>query len=107
MFSRRARADLINNFEDIKDFRSMLSTNVGGAIDNYGQVIVLDDNGINRLGVDLVELIECFIQTVLAAIAVDKMACKLMETGKFDHKLFLELDADCKLCDELKTFNVN
>jgi hypothetical protein len=56
----------------------------------------------NSLGISIDDLIESFISTVLSVIAIDKMACRLInEKGRFDMELFSALNPDDVLCAEI------
>jgi hypothetical protein len=105
MFSRTSKEALNENYDEINNFKNVLLTNIGDALDLNNQIVILDDNGFKRLGLDFNDVIDGFIQTVLAAVAVDKMACRLMEKGSFNFDLFIELNHDYQLYDELKSFN--
>ena len=48
------------------------------------------------------DLIESYIATVLSVIAIDKMACRLLDSkGRFDMELFSALNPDDVLCAEI------
>jgi hypothetical protein len=54
------------------------------------------------LGISIDDLIESYISTVLSVIAIDKMACRLVdEKGRFDMELFSALNPDDVLCAEI------
>ena len=56
----------------------------------------------NSLGISMDDLIESYIATVLSVIAIDKMACRLLdEKGRFDLELFSALNPDDVLCAEI------
>jgi hypothetical protein len=56
----------------------------------------------NSLGLSLDDLIESYIATVLSVIAIDKMACRLLDSkGRFDMELFSALNPDDVLCGEI------
>jgi len=56
----------------------------------------------NSLGISMDDLIESYIATVLSVIAIDKMACRLLDPkGRFDMELFSALNPDDVLCAEI------
>jgi hypothetical protein len=56
----------------------------------------------NQLGLSIDDLIESYISTVLSVIAIDKLACRLIdEKGRFDMELFSALNPDDVLCAEI------
>jgi hypothetical protein len=56
----------------------------------------------NSLGISIDDLIESYIATVLSVIAIDKLACRLVdESGRFDMELFRALNPDDVLCAEI------
>jgi hypothetical protein len=56
----------------------------------------------DSLGHSIDDLIESCISTVLSVIAIDKMACRLVdEEGQFDMELFNALNPDDVLCAEI------
>ena len=62
----------------------------------------MDQRDFNKLGLSLDDLIEGYVQSVLAMIAIDKMAKRLVTTKKtFRRKLFTSLNDDETLLNEL------
>lgn len=56
----------------------------------------------NSLGLSIDDIIESYISTVLSVIAIDKMACRLVDDrGRFDMELFSALNPDDVLCAEI------
>jgi len=56
----------------------------------------------NSLGISIDDLIEMYISTVLSVIAIDKMACHLVDAkGRFNMELFSALNPDDVLCAEI------
>jgi hypothetical protein len=106
MVARTTKEVLNDNYDEISSFKNVLLTNVGDELGHTNQIVILDDFGFKRLGIGIDDLIDGFIQTVLASVAIDKMACKLMEQGTFNFDLFFQLNNDCVLYDELKSFNL-
>lgn len=54
------------------------------------------------MGISIDDLIEMYISTVLSVIAIDKMACHLVDAkGRFNMELFSALNPDDVLCAEI------
>lgn len=89
----------------------MLGTNLsvklpdGGWTTDTGRLILMDRKDFNQLGLGIDDLIDAYIQTVLAVIAIDRMAARLMATGTFDYNLFSSLNPDNALMQEIKMAN--
>ena len=67
------------------------------------RLILMDRKDFNLLGIGLDDLIEAYIQTIFSMVAIDKMACTLInKNGKFKIKLFKSLDKDESLINEIK-----
>lgn len=103
-----ARAILSINIANTWD---MLGTNLsiklpdGGWTTDTSRLILMDRKDFNQLGLGIDDLIDAYIQTVLAVIAIDKMAKRLMANGEFDYNLFESLNPDNALMDEIKEAN--
>jgi len=66
------------------------------------RLLLMDQRDFNKLGLSLDDLIEGYVQSVLAMIAIDKMAKRLVTTKKtFRRKLFTSLNDDETLLNEL------
>jgi hypothetical protein len=52
-------------------------------------------------GISIDDLIDGYVQTVLSAIAIDKMCKRLMKNGEFDMALFASVNHDESLIGEL------
>lgn len=65
----------------------------------------MDRKDFNQLGLGIDDLIDAYIQTVLAVIAIDRMSIRLMENGTFDYQLFQSLNPDNALLQEIKQAN--
>lgn len=89
----------------------MLGTNLsiklpdGGWTTDTSRLILMDRKDFNQLGLGMDDLIDAYIQTVLAVIAIDKMSDRLMANGKFDYQLFRSLNPDEALLQEIKEAN--
>jgi hypothetical protein len=110
LYSRRAKSPLTDSLQSGTDSWPMLGTNLS-ARDSDGvwstdtsRLLLMDNRDFNRLGIGLDDLIEAFIQTVLATIAIDKMASRLIgEKGDLKSRLFRSLDEDKVLINEIWT----
>ena len=62
----------------------------------------MDVHDFNRLGLGIDDLIDAYIQTVLATTAIDRAAGRLVNTdGDFDFDLYATLNDDDGLLDEI------
>jgi len=62
----------------------------------------MDRRDFNHLGMGLDDLIEAYIQTILSTIAIDKMACRLVNArGQFNSALFSSFNDDPLLIREI------
>ncbi|EIE85790.1 hypothetical protein RO3G_10500 [Rhizopus delemar RA 99-880] len=93
------------------DTWDMLGTNLsiklpdGSWTTDTSRLILMDRKDFNQLGLGIDDLIDAYIQTVLAVIAIDRMAARLMADGNFDYQLFQSLNPDNALMDEIKEAN--
>jgi hypothetical protein len=65
------------------------------------RLIVAAVNSFNKLGLGVDDLINAYIQTVLASVAIDRLAKKLLTDGKFHRDIFTSLNKDKKLLEEI------
>ncbi len=107
-YARRASKPLVDNISNSIDSWSMLGTNLsyknkdGTWGSDTNRLVLMDRRDFNKLGIGLDDLIECYIQTVLSMVAIDKMAQTLVnKQGKFRMKLFKSLNNDASLLDEI------
>ncbi len=108
IYSRRAAEPLTKHIEKGIDSKSMLITNLsikkpdGSWGSDESRLLLMDRKDFNRLGVSLDDLIEGYIQTVMAIISIDTMAQNLISSQKtFKRKLFSSLNDDQVLLDEI------
>ncbi len=106
IYARRARGSL--EAAAPEDSWDVLGTNLSiknadGSWDTESERLVLmDARDFNRLGVGLDDLIDGYVQTVLAVSAIDSMACRLVTTkGRFGRKLFASINPDASLVAEV------
>ncbi|NVB41672.1 hypothetical protein G6O69_27790 [Pseudenhygromyxa sp. WMMC2535] len=109
IYARKARAPLMASL-DGHDYTSweMLGTNLSikregaGWDSDTGRLMLMDRKDFNALGVGIDELIEAYIQTVLATSAIDQMAQRLLTSkGQLRAKLFRSLNDDPALLQEI------
>ncbi|MFI5399334.1 MAG: hypothetical protein ACHQ9S_27715 [Candidatus Binatia bacterium] len=88
LFARRARLPLADKLSAGHTSWDMLGTNLSlkhGADEwstDDGRLIPVDRKGFNRLGLSLDSLIQAYVQSVLASVAIDEMACSLQGTNE-------------------------
>lgn len=109
LYSRRARKPLKPTLDgDERDAWEMLGTNLsvpspdGGFALESERLMLVDSRDFNHLGVGLDDLVEAYVQTVLATLAIDRMADRLItQKGRFRTKLFASLNDDAVLLSEI------
>ncbi len=109
VYARRASLPLIDTLGEGKNSWDILGTNLsikqedGTFTTDSSRLIMMDRKDFNRLGISVDDLIEGYIQTILATIAIDKMAAMLINAkGRFKHRLFRSLNDDPALVEEIK-----
>jgi hypothetical protein len=107
LYARRARRPLGALAADTSSW-DMLGTNLserrgdGGWWAATERLLVMDGRDFERLGLGLDDLIEAFVQSVLATVAVDQMCKQLVdERGRLRIDLFRSLDDDERLLAEI------
>jgi len=107
LYARRAREPLSNRLGEYSSW-DMLGTNLsvragdGRWGSDPGRLLLVDRKDFNTLGLGLDDLIEAYIQSVLAACAIDRMAKRLMsKKGTLRSRLFRSLNDDKALIDEI------
>lgn len=108
LYARRARRPLIRDVSKEGESWQVLGTNLsvpqpdGGWSTETERLMLMDSRDFNRLGIGLDEFIEGYMQTVLAVMAIDRMACQLVtKKGRFRARLFRTLNPDPGLVREL------
>lgn len=108
IYSRRTELPLAEKISESSKSRDMLVTNLsylnekGDWDTDVSRLLLMDRKDFNRLGISLDDLIEGYIQTVLATIAIDKMSQNLISTKKtFKKKRFTSLNNDAVLLSEI------
>lgn len=108
IYARRAAAPLPTTLPAEQSSWAVLGTNLSVRRDDgtwdtdVNRLRLMDRKDFNGLGVGLDDLIEAYVQTVLATIAIDKMAIGLHNVkGRFRMKLFSSLNDDPALLREI------
>ena len=101
IYARRSRAPLVRELEPDTDSWAMLGTNLSVRRDDGSwhleseRLLLMDNRDFNPLGIGLDDLVEGYLQTVLAMTAIDNMAQRLVTArGTFRRKLFQSVNAD-------------
>lgn len=109
VYGRRSRKPLTDRLDSNANSWDMLGTNLSikEGKNQWGsdthRLLMMDDRDFNQMGLGVDALLESFIQTVLATIAIDKMAANLVTAkGRFRMKLFRELCDDRELIKEVE-----
>lgn len=107
LYARRAKNPLADDPAG-KNSWDMLGTNLSVKTGQNSwdtetkRLIIMDRREFNRLGLGLDDLIDGYIQTVMATVAIDKIARRLSsEPGKMDMELFASLNNDQSLIQEI------
>lgn len=107
MYARRADKPLKDSLDEFEDSWSMLGTNLSvktqeGWDSETLRLKLMDQRDFNALGVGLDGLIEAYIQSVLASIAIDQMAIRLIGTKKqLKRQLMTSMNGDPILMGEI------
>jgi hypothetical protein len=108
MYARRALQPLPDKLTDSSDSWEILGTNLsvkksdGQWSTEPERLMMMDMKDFNKLGLGVDDLIDAYIQTVLATTAIDHMAVRLIrEDGSFDQELYNSLNSDPALLAEV------
>lgn len=109
IYARRAREPLASEIVPGRTSSwDMLGTNLSfrrpdGAWDTEtDRLLLMDSRDFNRLGIGLDNLIEAYLQAVLAVSAIDRMAEELVtKKGRFRKKRFTAINPDKNLLEEI------
>ena len=112
IYGRRARLPLPRTLDSNEDSWAILGTNLSlkQGEDSWesdtSRLILADYKEFNTLGIYLDELIEGYVQLVLAVNAIDRMAINLInKKGELKTKLFKSFDNDSQLLKEIEDGN--
>jgi hypothetical protein len=108
IYARRARKPLAKQLQNGHDSWAMLGTNLsvkqadGTWTTEPERLLLMDGRDFNKLGLGLDDLIEGYLQTIMAVTAIDEMAQRLVdENGAFRYDSFRSLNPDPSLADEI------
>ncbi len=108
IYARRARKPLVDTLPPGAPSWDILGTNLsirekdGSWGSEHSRLLLMDRKDFNGLGLGIDDLIEAYIQTVMATTAIDRMAINLLTSkGKLKSKLFRSLNDDDALIDEI------
>ncbi|MFT7621835.1 MAG: hypothetical protein ACI9WU_001000 [Myxococcota bacterium] len=108
IYARRARTALASTIETGRSSWDMLGTNLSRKLEDGTwttepeRLLLMDSRDFNRLGVGLDDLIEAYLQTVMAVTAIDRMCTRLVNTKNvFRRKMFGHLNPDDVLAAEI------
>jgi hypothetical protein len=109
VYARRSRKPLPTVLDEAESSWEVLGTNLserqpdGSWAASTDRLLLMDRRDFNTVGIGADDLIEAYIHTVLAAIAIDKMAVALItQKGSLRRGLFRSLDDDPVLLEEIK-----
>ncbi|MDH3648023.1 MAG: hypothetical protein OER80_14785 [Gammaproteobacteria bacterium] len=109
VYARRAQHPLPHTLDSGADSWAFLGTNLSTKLDDgswaadTNRLLLMDRKDFNRIGIGSDDLIEAYIQSVLATKAIDEMAKKLLtKKGGLRYKLFGSLDEDPALLEEIR-----
>merc|ERR1712137_921231 len=107
IYARRARVPLGKTLDGSVSSWDMLGTNLSVKLPDgkwdteTNRLVLMDRKDFNTLGIAVDDLIDAYIQTVLASVAIDSMATKLVTPEGFEKNLFSGLNKDDGLLSEL------
>lgn len=107
VYARRARSPLTKHLNNTEESWGMLGTNLSiknekGEWDiENNRLLLMDLKDFNRLGIAIDDLIDAYVQTVLATTAIDLMCQRLMVAGSFNWALYASLNDDAALIKEI------
>ncbi len=109
MYARRAPEAMSRELDDVKKSWAILGTNLSRKIDEDRwdtepkRLLMMDRKDFNKLGMGLDDLIECFVQSVMANRAIDDMAKRLVKRGGgLREDLLISLCNDPELVAEIR-----
>eukprot|EP01094_Clydonella_sp_ATCC50884_P018096 TRINITY_DN328_c0_g2_i6.p2 TRINITY_DN328_c0_g2~~TRINITY_DN328_c0_g2_i6.p2 ORF type:complete len:529 (+),score=238.91 TRINITY_DN328_c0_g2_i6:53-1588(+) len=109
IYGRKSHKPLVRNLQECPySSWDMLGTNLSikkddGWDTDTTRLCLMDRRDFNQLGIGIDDLCEAYIQTVLSAIAIDKMACRLYDDDleRFNVELFSSMNNDPHLLEEI------
>jgi len=109
LYARRARQALAAELTPDVDSWAMLGTNLsvkhadGHFTTEPERLMLMDERDFSRLGVGLDDLTEAYLQTVMAMVAIDRMAASLVNSrGRLHRRRFAAVVPDPALLEEIR-----
>jgi hypothetical protein len=114
VYARRALLPLLTHLPPGGcDSWGMLGTNLsikkpnGEWETDTSRLLLMDMKDFNRLGIAIDDLIDAYVQTCLATLAIDRMAMRLTKkNGIFDRDLYASINQDDGLLKEIMEINL-
>lgn len=109
IYARRAAEPLAETLDGSTASWNMLGTNLSiakadGTWDSdTGRLLLMDRKDFNKLGLSVDDLVDGFIQCVMASTAIDQMCKRLLKKDNFDKELFSSLNKDPGFMSEVIT----
>ena len=114
LYARRARQPMRDELDEGARSWDVLGTNLstrhhdGSFGTEPRRLLMMDRRDYRRLGLGIDDLIDVFVQSVMATLAIDDMARRLVKRGGgFRADLFRSLALDEKLAGEIMTSGEN
>jgi len=121
VYSRRAKKPLSADLDETVSSWDILGTNLSVKLgenewkSDTNRLLVMDTRSFNRLGIGLDDLIDGYVQTVLATVAIDNL-CKVFmdqnpdsvadaEGSTFDFNMFSTLNPDKDFLEDIRQCN--
>lgn len=108
LYSRKAEKPLAKSIVSGEESWSILGTNLSVKEgenqwnSDVSRLLMMDVKGFNMLGIGLDDLMDGFIQSVMATKAIDNMAIRLIHKGSLRKNLFKDLNNDISFLNEIK-----
>ncbi|CAG8646447.1 4156_t:CDS:2, partial [Ambispora gerdemannii] len=110
VYARRARTPLVEDYRDLSALNSWdmlgitltVPDSTGKLIKEIDRLIPLDKKTFDQAKIDIDDLVDAYVQSFLATIAIDKMSSRLIRDDKeFNYALFKEMNPDPMLLREI------
>jgi hypothetical protein len=108
VYARQAKDPMVDILSPETRSWDILGTNLSKKLSENqwtsetNRLLLMDSKDFNRLGLGIDDIIEAFIQTVLASRAIDIMSLKLINgNGKLNRHVFQQMDSDKALIEEI------
>mmetsp|Transcript_1758 Transcript_1758/g.2466 ORF Transcript_1758/g.2466 Transcript_1758/m.2466 type:complete len:534 (+) Transcript_1758:86-1687(+) len=112
MYARRAENPLLKDPPAPGKSWETLGTNLSVKLgedkwtSDTSRLILMDQKNFHRLGLGIDDLINGYVQTLMAAVSIDKMCSNLVDDkGNFNANLFRSINPDAALLSEVMNFS--